>query len=184
MDYERALNLIVQWVSPLTGEKGLDIGTGTGNLAGKFIEQGVHMSGVDQSKEKLRQCKRKYPALETRLGNFLAIPYLEGEFDFIVSSFAFHHLNHEQQLLALEEMRRVLKPHGRICMADLMVISKHTRDHAINDRLQGSAASVPNDTEDYLILPQLLEWFESHGYATKHHQFNDFLHLIYAIPIQ
>ena len=71
------------------------------------------MSGVVPVQRMLRQCQRKFPALDVRLGNFLAIPYLEGEFDFIVSSFAFHHLKDEQQLIALAEMRRVLKPRGR-----------------------------------------------------------------------
>ncbi|MFC5652488.1 methyltransferase domain-containing protein [Paenibacillus solisilvae] len=115
--YEETLNLIVEWVSAVQGEHGLDLGTGTGNLAGRFLAQGIQMSGVDQSKEMLRQCRRKFPALDVRPGNFLAIPYLEGEFDFIVSSFAFHHLSDDQQLIALEEMRRVLKPRGRICIA-------------------------------------------------------------------
>jgi putative AdoMet-dependent methyltransferase len=165
MDYDNALDLIVRWVSPIPGEKGLDIGTGTGNLAGRLIKQDAQMSGVDQSKEMLRLCQRKHPALETRLGNFLALPYLGGQFDFVVSSFAFHHLTAEQQLLALEEMRRVLQPHGRICIADLM----HT------------SAPAGETIEEYLLLPALRKWFEENGYRINYQQLNPLLHIVYAV---
>ncbi|HEY2494453.1 MAG TPA: MerR family transcriptional regulator [Paenibacillus sp.] len=171
-DYETSLNQIVQWVAPITGECGLDMGTGTGNLAVKFTLQGVHMSGVDQSKEMLQQCQQKYPHIETRLGNFLAIPYLRGQFDFVVSSFAFHHLTDDQQLLALEEIRRVLKPHGRICIADLMVTNEHMNEHADE---QGTR---------YPKVFRLIQWFEDQGYITNHRQVNPLLHMIYALPIR
>ncbi|MBW7477648.1 MerR family transcriptional regulator [Paenibacillus oenotherae] len=174
MDYEHALDEIVNWISPAQGEEGLDIGTGTGNLAGMLISKGAHMSGVDQSKEMLRLCQSKYPAMETRLGNFLALPYIGGQFHFVVSSFAFHHLTGEQQTLALEEMRRVSRPHGRICIADLMVAGSAAADQPI-DR---------GHSEESIKLPSLLQWFEDNGYVTKHKQLNDRLHLVYAIPIR
>ncbi|GIQ67815.1 methyltransferase domain-containing protein [Xylanibacillus composti] len=170
-DYERALDLAVQWLAPIAGERGLDIGTGTGNAAGKLLAKGAQMAGVDQSREMLKEARRKFPALETRLGNFLALPYLEAEFDLVVTCFAFRHLNEEQQLLALEEMRRVLKPRGRICLVDLMV------------REEVSSAS-PADASAYPSASRLLRWFEQHDYATKHEQMNEQLHLVYALPIR
>ncbi|TFE24506.1 MerR family transcriptional regulator [Cohnella luojiensis] len=163
-DYDKALDLIVRLVSPSGDEQGLDIGTGTGNLAARFMERGISMSGVDQSKEMLRHCQRKYPALETRIGNFLALPYLEEQFDFVVSSFAFHHLTPDQQLLALEEMRRVLKPGGRICIADLMNSEAH----------EGSTS--PN----YPAILMLRHWFENSGYRVEITPMNEWLHIIYA----
>lgn len=165
MDYEEALEEIVKWVSPIREESGLDIGAGTGNLAGKLMERGALMSAVDQSKEMLRLCQSKHPAIDTRLGNFLALPYIGGQFHFVVSSFAFHHLTGEQQVLALEEMRRVLVPHGRICIADLM-----------------SSSEADASEEDHIALPALLQWFEENGYITKHRQLNHRLHIVYAIP--
>lgn len=167
-DYEQALDMTVKWVSPIQGEKGLDIGTGTGNLAGKLIELGAEMAGVDQSKEMLKRCQTKFPEMETKLGNFLAIPYIDGGFDFVVTSFAFHHLTDEQKRLAIEEMRRVLKPHGRICITDLML----------------AEGSNSNDEEHYTPLPDLIGWFEGRGYFTKHYQINELLHIVYAIPIR
>jgi ubiquinone/menaquinone biosynthesis C-methylase UbiE len=169
-NYDEALELIVKLLSPLAGEKGLDIGTGTGNLAGRLSAEGVMMAGVDQSREMLLACQRKFPEMETKLGNFLALPYLDGKFDFVVSSFALHHLTGDQIPLALQEMQRVLKPHGRICIADLM-----------KDGNQGSADE--ND-EDYIHLSKLIALFESNGYITKEIGINDKLHIVLAVPIR
>jgi len=171
-NYEEALALIGEWVSPAAGEFGLDIGTGTGNLAGKLIGMGAHMSGVDQSREMLRRARSKYCGLETRLGNFLAVPYLDSQFDFVVSSFAFHHLTPEQQLLALAEMRRVLKPSGRICIANAMRTALAENGPAAN----GGEISA----EHYPLLPDLLEWFSDNGFRTKLRQFNSLLHVVLA----
>jgi putative AdoMet-dependent methyltransferase len=175
-DYDQALDLTVKWVSPIDGERGLDIGTGTGNLAGRFLALGIKMSAIDQSREMLKQCQRKYPNLKTKLGNFLAIPYLDGQFDFIVTSFAFHHLTEDQKPLALSEMRRVLKPHGRICITDLMFESLAS---------QGKLDAVKAiEDEYYANRSLLLRWFEEHGYVTKQKQINELLHIVYAVPIR
>ncbi|BCG58499.1 MerR family transcriptional regulator [Paenibacillus sp. URB8-2] len=168
--YEEALELAVEWLAPAPGEKGLDIGTGTGNLAGKLMERSADMTGVDQSKEMLKQCGLKYPQLKTKLGNFLALPFIDEKFDFAVSSFAFHHLAGEQQTLAVKEMRRVLKPHGRICIADLMLA-------------EGDHAPMPEE-DGYPSLSGLLAWFEDNGYITKHRRIKGRLHLVFAVPIR
>jgi len=169
-DYDEALRLIVKWVSPIRGERGLDIGTGTGNLAGRLIDEGAVMVGVDQSKEMLKVCQRKFPKMETKLGNFLALPYLDGKFDFVVSSFALHHLTKDQTLMAIQEMRRVLKPHGRICIADLMI-----------DR---EASTVHVEDEDYIPFLKLIELFENSGYITKRVKVNELLNVVLAVPIR
>ncbi|MEK3883305.1 MerR family transcriptional regulator [Paenibacillus sp. PL2-23] len=158
-DYDEALACIVRLVSPALGERGLDIGTGTGNLAGRLLTEGAVMAGVDQSREMLKACSRKFPELETRLGNFLALPYMDGRFDFVVSSFALHHLTIEQMRMAIEEMRRVLRPHGRICVAYL--------------KPDGEASAV-----------ELHSHFESYGFLTKQHIINDRLQVILAVPIR
>ncbi|WP_342780047.1 class I SAM-dependent methyltransferase [Cohnella terricola] len=152
-------------MNPSIEEHGLDIGTGTGNLAGRFIEKGCSMSGVDQSREMLRLARTKYPGLAARLGNFLALPYLRERFDFIVTSFAFHHLTEDQQWLALEEMQRLLAPRGKICIADLM---------------DASAVGKPREHPEYPSAPMLTRWFEASGYAVKTHRVNHLLHIIHA----
>ncbi|OAS18388.1 MerR family transcriptional regulator [Paenibacillus oryzisoli] len=184
--YEEILDLTWQWVKPRVGEKGLDLGTGTGNLAHRFLQNGIHMAGVDQSKEMMKQCQSKHPQMDIKLGNFLAIPYMDNQFDFIVTSFAFHHISNEQQPLALDEMRRVLKSHGRICIADIMFETESAQEQYMNDLLASGRTDLLTTMQEkhYAICPVLLSWFEENGYITKHAKINDLLYIVYAVPIK
>lgn len=46
---------LVQWLNPRNGEKILDFGCGTGDLAAKISESGAHVVGVDISPETVRR---------------------------------------------------------------------------------------------------------------------------------
>ncbi|WP_338078351.1 MerR family transcriptional regulator [Aneurinibacillus aneurinilyticus] len=184
--YKQVLDLTVKWVNPRIGEKGLDIGTGTGNLAGRFSDKGISIAGVDQSREMLAQCRSKYPKMETKLGNFLALPYVDSQFDFVVTSLAFHHITNEQQPLALEEMKRVLKPSGRICITDLMYESIEDRERYIKRlKQQGQEEAIHLiENKHYAFLPDVLYWFEENDYITKHKRIDNLLYIVYAVPIR
>ncbi|KAA8999733.1 methyltransferase domain-containing protein [Paenibacillus spiritus] len=168
-DYSDALDFTVRSLAPLPGERGIDIGCGTGNLAGKLMEVGAVMSGIDQSREMLKQCRQRFPRLETKLGNFLALPYPEGSFNFAASSFALHHLTDDQKGLAIEEMRRVLKPHGRICITDFMMDDLGDKE-------------LPREDGFYPSLGSLLERFEERGYMAKHRRVSEMIYIVYAVP--
>ncbi|WP_202887085.1 methyltransferase domain-containing protein [Cohnella zeiphila] len=172
-DYARTLRTVADWVAPRPGERGLDIGTGTGNLAGLFLEKGIEMAGIDQSKEMLRRCRSKFPSMETKLGNVLAIPFLDRSFDFAVSSFALRHLSEEQLPLALEEIRRVLKPHGTLCIADLMV-----------DRVEPDTASQPFSHAAIADLSLMTAWLEQAGYMVQVKRLSGLVQVVYAVPIR
>ncbi|WP_010268080.1 MerR family transcriptional regulator [Paenibacillus senegalensis] len=185
-DYGQALETTVEWVAAKSGERGLDVGTGTGNLAGKLLGLGVRMAGIDQSIEMLKQCQRKHPQMETKLGNVLAIPYVDGQFDFIVTSFAFHHISEEQKVIALEEMRRVLKPHGRICMTDVMFETPQQKEAYLEEltNQEGREAAERSRNEHYAYLSTLLQWFDEQGYITKYKAINERLFTVLAVPIR
>jgi putative AdoMet-dependent methyltransferase len=185
-DYEEALNLTFEWISPKEGEKGLDIGIGTGNLANCFLAKGIGMAGIDQSREMLKQCQLKHPQIETKLGNFLSIPYLDRQFDFIVTSYALHHLTDDQKLLALDEMRRVLKPHGRICITDLMFESQSKRNEYYQALQNAGKQEIIAQIEDeyFADRAKLIQWLEEHDYVTKQKQINQILHIVLAVPLR
>jgi DNA-binding transcriptional MerR regulator len=180
--YNSALQRISERISPAPGEFGLDIGTGTGNLAGRLLNLGAKMSGIDQSKEMLRKCSTKYPQLELKLGNVLAIPYLDAQFDFIVSSFALHHFTDDQRPLIWEGMLRVLKPGGRMCVADYMIGSETERG-SLEDRLASFRQELPllhNHTELYANLAHMELWFMKRGYPISIETLNSLLHIVYV----
>ncbi|WP_081413323.1 class I SAM-dependent methyltransferase [Aneurinibacillus terranovensis] len=123
--------------------------------------------------------------LKQNHSNFLSIPYADSSFDFVVTSFAFHYLTDEQKLLALGEMRRVLKPHGRICITDIMFENKQKQaEYAENLKSNGQSTTIELIENGHpAILTNILDWFEQNQYITKHRQVNKLFHIVYAVPI-
>ncbi|WP_206759582.1 methyltransferase domain-containing protein [Paenibacillus sp. CFBP 13594] len=185
-NYDEALEQTAHWISPALGEKGLDIGTGTGNLAGKLLQHGADMTAIDQSREMLRRCRTKYPEMHVKLGNFLALPFTDHSFDFVVSSFAFHHLSPDQQLLALQEMQRVLTSRGRIGLTDLMFVNATHRENYIRQaETTGHEEQLRALRERHFpLLDELCRWLEQQGYVTKHVRHNELLHTLLAVPLR
>lgn len=185
-NYRNALRRVLEAVNPEKGEKGVDLGTGTGNLAALFMESGAEMKGMDQSIAMLREAERKHPGYEVRLGNFLAIPYDDYQFDFAVMSYALHHLTEDQKLLALLEIKRILKPHGRIGIVDFMFENRQAREEYIHMLREEGREDVIADIEKsyYADRSRLTGWFEQHGYVTKTEEIQKRLHFIYAVPVR
>jgi putative AdoMet-dependent methyltransferase len=180
--YEEALDGTVRMVAPQPHELGLDIGTGTGNLVGRFLPFGTTMKAVDQSREMLQHCSGKHPTVETKLGHFLAIPYQDAQFDFIVTSYALHHLTEEQKAYALEEMERVLLPQGRLCVTDLMFVDQAAREAYLHMLDKRGAGHIIEQIEDeyYADRSQLLRWLKERSFKVKVRQWNELLHSVYA----
>ncbi len=169
--YEQTLDFMTEWIAPLSGEHGLDIGTGTGNLAGRLLgtARNVTMCAVDQSREMLTRCRAKFPELRTKLGNAMSLPYVDEQFHYVATAFALHHLDPAQQLLALREMTRVVRPNGRICIAGLMTDRRATPAADI------APAKHPTDRA------MLLQWFRDRGYITIQHRMSDSIHIVFAV---
>lgn len=110
-----------------------EIGIGTGNLARHVLEtakvQGktVQYIGIDQSVNMLREAKKKCPEIRLKKGDFLNLPLETKSCDTIVSSYAFHHCDSEEKILAIEEMDRVLRDEGTVVLADLMFENAEAR---------------------------------------------------------
>jgi putative AdoMet-dependent methyltransferase len=180
--YDEALAKVKEKVQLQIGDTVVDIGIGTGNLGSQFLSEGQKVIGVDQSENMLMKCKEKHPEIETRKGHFLALPLLDLSADAIVSSYALHHLTDGEKLLALEEMVRVLKPNGQICIADLMFQDdKHRKRVLKNFEKAGNQLAIDCILDEYYANKStLVDWLEGKGYQVETIQFNDILGLIYA----
>jgi putative AdoMet-dependent methyltransferase len=98
----------------------LDIGTGTGNLAARFLSHSMRVAGIDPSLDMLKICRRKFPAIKSMRGDFLYYPRALEKVDLIVSAYAYHHLTAAEKTKAIPIMKKLLKPKGRIVIADFM----------------------------------------------------------------
>ena len=99
------------------GEPLLDACCGTGDLAVAAARAGGDVTGLDFSERMLERARRKAPALEWVRGDLLALPFADAEFDAATVGFGVR--NVEDLDRALGELRRVLRPGGRLGILEI-----------------------------------------------------------------
>jgi ubiquinone/menaquinone biosynthesis C-methylase UbiE len=82
--FARQKELILDLVTPLAGERLLDIGCGTGKNLQIFSEKWCSLTGIDSFKEKLEIARQKYgDRAEFILAESGDIPFSDNEFDIV-----------------------------------------------------------------------------------------------------
>ncbi|HJR59943.1 MAG TPA: methyltransferase domain-containing protein [Vicinamibacterales bacterium] len=108
------------------GHRVLDVGCGTGSLAVliKRLHPAVEVIALDPDPRALARAERKArrAAVSVRLhqGFADALGYPDATFDRVFSSMMFHHLEDGEKEGALREVRRVLRPGGRLELMDFL----------------------------------------------------------------
>jgi demethylmenaquinone methyltransferase / 2-methoxy-6-polyprenyl-1,4-benzoquinol methylase len=103
-------------VSP--GDKVLDACCGTGDLALAARAGGGEVTGLDFSEEMLKRARRKSDEVEWIRGDLLRLPFANETFDAATVGFGVR--NVEDLDRALRELRRVLKPGGRLAILEIV----------------------------------------------------------------
>lgn len=141
------------------GESLLDVGCGTGGVtlpAKMRVGENGSAAGIDPSPEMIAIARRKAHRagidIDLRVGVVESLPFPEETFDVVIASLMMHHLPRQLQVKGLAEIRRVLKPGGRILIADMLRpgASFHQRFLATLPLHHGHAAQF--DIEDLLNL--------------------------------
>lgn len=98
----------------------VDVGGGTGTLATQLAARGAAVTVVDGDPRILRRAKAKPGAEAITFICALAgeLPLKTASADRVVMSLLLHHLAPDQKHAALAEARRVLRPGGRLHVAD------------------------------------------------------------------
>jgi ubiquinone/menaquinone biosynthesis C-methylase UbiE len=106
------------------GEEVLDVGCGTGTLAVAAARAAadVKVTGVDPDRSILARARRRATeaGLEIRFdeGTATALPYPDASFDVVLSTLMFHHLPDDAKRKTANELARVMRPAGRLVVAD------------------------------------------------------------------
>ena len=96
----------------------LDVACGTGVLADAArarVAPNGSVSGLDANAEMLVVARRERPLVDWHLGRAEWLPFADASFDRVVSQFGL--MFFDDRIAALREMRRVLRPGGRIAVA-------------------------------------------------------------------
>ncbi|PMB11161.1 class I SAM-dependent methyltransferase [Fischerella thermalis CCMEE 5273] len=117
----KTLSFIKTWAQISPEAAVLDIGCGTGEFERLLLTENPQqvITGVDISEEMLLVAKQKcrtYPNVSLQNASVSALPFANNSFDVIVSASAFHYFDDPD--IALKEMRRVLKPDGKVVILD------------------------------------------------------------------
>ncbi len=102
----------------------LDVGCGTGTLASAAARAAprVKVTGLDADASILARARRRAAdaGLEIRFdeGSATALPYADASFDRVLCTLMFHHLPDDGKRRTAEELARVLRPGGRLVVAD------------------------------------------------------------------
>jgi len=106
-----------------------EIGVGTGTLAILCARKGAYVTGIDISRKMLKIAERKIH--EAGLAGKVKLKEMsvvemdrhvpKDSFDKVVSTFVFSELSEAEQIFALRESYRVLKPNGKIIILDEVV---------------------------------------------------------------
>jgi demethylmenaquinone methyltransferase/2-methoxy-6-polyprenyl-1,4-benzoquinol methylase len=99
------------------GARVLDACCGTGDLAIACAREGAVVTGLDFSERMLERARQKAPELDWVLGDALELPFADAAFDGATVGFGVR--NVEDLERGLRELRRVLRPGGRVGILEI-----------------------------------------------------------------
>ena len=124
--YYMLLEELAKWQAPSSRAFDvLDVGCGTGTLVGMIAKSNLparHVAGLDYAMEMCQQAKTKTAAphvdrpVQFIHGDSEHLPFADQTFDIVTCANSFHHYPH--QLAVVREMRRLIRPGGRLMIID------------------------------------------------------------------
>ena len=151
--YGRVLGAIFHAVTQRRNATVLDLGFGTGALTAKLYEHGCGVYGQDFSSAMIELARRKMPAAHLYQGDFaegLAEPLRRRSYDFIVATYALHHLTDAQRIPLIHSLRERLNENGRILIGD---VAFQTREEL--ERCRQATGDEWDDEEVYFVADEL-----------------------------
>jgi ubiquinone/menaquinone biosynthesis C-methylase UbiE len=104
---------------PPRGGEVLDVGCGTGVHLDMYRKFGCRLHGVDTSSSMLAVAQRRLgEGADLRKADATDLPFDSGSFDLVFSTLVLHEMEDQVRSLTLEEIKRVVKPDGRILLID------------------------------------------------------------------
>jgi ubiquinone/menaquinone biosynthesis C-methylase UbiE len=182
-EYDRILDRVVEVSRAGPGSRVLEIGVGTGNLSARFLAAGAVLLGVEPSVQMRRVASEKLPGLALVDGHFEDLSRVQGEFDAAASTYALHHVPDAVKRSVLAKLVGLLRPGGRLVIADLAfrdaVAREQTRRAFLERGLRERWAEV--EEEHWADLDQVTPVFEDLAAYVQVEQLTGLVWLVLAV---
>ena len=135
----------------------LDIGFGTGTLAGQLYQQGCDVFGQDFSSRMIQLAQEKMPRAQLYQGDFslgLVQALKQQRYDAIIATYALHHLTDEQKAAFFQELLPLLQDNGCIYVGDVAFATR-----AQLEQCKAQAGDDWDASEIYFVYDELKQAF-------------------------
>lgn len=163
IEFITSIKYIHEYLKNMNNPKILDIGAGTGKYSIALANEGYDVTAVELVKHNLRVIEKKCDKVKTYLGNAIKLDmFNDNSFDLILLFGPMYHLvTKEEQLKALNEAKRILKPGGILLVAYVMneyaVLVHGFRDNFIKECIDDNVINnsfqcTPKETDLYKYM--------------------------------
>lgn len=151
--YKTILNIIYNEIMQRKQSKVLDIGFGTGVLTSKLYESGHVIDGLDFSSKMISIAQSKMPLanlMEWDISKGIPDAIQNNQYNFIVSTYALHHLSDEEKIIFIKSLLPLLSENGKILIGD---VSFKTREQL--EVCRNNSINYWDEDEFYLVYEEM-----------------------------
>jgi ubiquinone/menaquinone biosynthesis C-methylase UbiE len=154
----------------------LDVGCGTGGLAGALHAAGIpEVWGLEPSPYLLQIAAPRHPAVRFVQGVVESTGFASARFDGVGACFFFHELPPRAADAALDEVHRIVVPGGRLVIAEPSPVQFHVRDWRALLRRSGRRGLYFFLVANWMYEPfvqgwhrrDVAPWLEAHGFSLE-----------------
>lgn len=161
--YNKLLRFVYEEIKKGHGKTVLDIGLGTGNIAKKLYSEGYTIYGIDFSQSMIDIAQKKMPDANLLKWDFSkGLPYVNEKFDYIISTYALHHLSDDQKIILINGFKNFLNENGKIIIGDISFLN----DEKLNS-CKKSYLEEWDEDEFYFVYEDIKDRFEFKNIAYR-----------------
>lgn len=146
----------------------LDVGFGTGILTKQIYDKGCIVYGIDFSEKMVLISKEKMPNAtfyQLDFNDDLPNGLKQEKFDYIISTYAFHHLDDNKKIDFILELSKMLNDNGKIIIGDISFNNQNEQELCKSKVQDG----WDND-EIYIIADKIIPQLQSKGFNIEYNQ--------------
>ncbi len=165
--YKEVLGSIFRIVMEKPGAKVLDVGFGTGTLTTKLYENGCTIYGQDFSARMIELAREKMPGavlVQKDFSDGLDDSLRRDKYDYIITTYALHHLDSDGKLSLIRELLECLRPDGKLVIGDVAFRSQEELDACRRE-----AGDEWDEEEFYFVCEEMREAFPAMEYEQISH---------------